>query len=62
MRSVAIDAARSQRITPLGRLAVQALRVVLEDLILRDVMRALDGRALMVTAPAQPRNLSSVGR
>jgi hypothetical protein len=29
MRSVAIDAARSERITALGRLAVQAFRVLL---------------------------------
>ena len=42
-------------------LTMDALHVVLEDLVLRDVMRALDGRTLMVTASAQAGNLGGEG-
>jgi hypothetical protein len=38
-------------------LAVKALRVILENLVLRNVMRDLNRRAFVMAAPAQKRNL-----
>ncbi len=62
VRRVATGADRRDHQTPLEQaFAMDAFGIVLQDLVLRNVVSKLDGRTLVMAAPAQKRNLGGGG-